>query len=77
MKNQRSRVVLVFFRGSVSEASSEKSSVQIPSPGSSAFKEVTENRPSEPAIIGGSDTAFTVLKIKFSDTKQIINLSLS
>ena len=70
MKNQRSRAVLVFFfRGSVSEASSDKSSVQIPSPGSSAFKEVTENRPSEPAIIGGSDTAFIGLEIKFSDTK--------
>ncbi len=53
----------------MSEASPDKSSVQIPSPGSSAFKEVTEIRPSEPAIIGGSDTAFIVLEIKFSDTK--------
>ncbi|CAB4002935.1 intersectin-1 isoform X1 [Paramuricea clavata] len=38
--------------GSASEVSSDKSSVQIPSPGASAFKEVTENRASEAAIIG-------------------------
>ena len=45
---------MICFRGSTTEVSPEKSAVQIPSPGSSAFKEVTENRPNEPATIGGN-----------------------
>lgn len=65
-----------FCRGSASEVSSDKSSVQIPSPGSSAFKEVTENRPSEAAIIVGNDAAFMVLQPNFmSKTESTVSLS--
>ncbi|XP_028409524.1 intersectin-1-like isoform X2 [Dendronephthya gigantea] len=45
--------------GSSSEGPADKSAVQIPSPGSSAFKEVTENRANEPAVIGECIALYT------------------
>ena len=57
---------MICFRGSTTEVSPEKSAVQIPSPGSSAFKEVTENRPNEPATIGGNHAAWIIVCFSLS-----------